>query len=413
MQQSPVGGSERGRPPSKISTSGRVAAVVTLTVAVLGGVAAGVVLVNRGDAAPDEAAPNSAGASSPAQSPTGSAQSPGLQPTVFPTPGPPSTAAPPPDLAAVFGRVRSGVVRVLASTCSATGIGSGFLTDARTAIVALGSVKQPVAVVVVVRGRSIPATVTSVSKDTGLATLQLARPVAGHHFALGAPPTVGQSVGVVGVPAAGSAPTLTKAAVTATDQRGSGLSGLFGLQGRADLGLSGAPVVDGSGAVVGIVVADKHETKLKAVPATTLDRARSERRDEGSCGKPKGPQIKTVIAGDAPKESKATLQRYFAGINTGDYDAVVDAFEPGTLRGARSEIERGFRSTYDFNIKIEEWQGQNVWVRFDSIFAAGRGPRSSLTCAHWSRVYVFGDSDGGTRIGRVENRPGIPLYRAC
>ena len=358
-------------------------------------------------------APNGTSASPSAQSPTGSAQSPGLQPTVFPKPARPNTATPPPDLRAVFGRVRSGVVRVLASTCSGTGIGTGFLTDARTAIVALGSVKRPAAVVVVVRGQPVPATVTSVSQDTGLARLRLARPVAGYHFAFGAAPTVGQSVGVVGVPVAGNAPTLTQAAVTATDQRGSGLSGLFGLQGRADLGLSGAPVVDGSGAVVGMVVADKDETKLKAVPATTLDRARTEPRDEGNCGKPKGPQIKTVIAGDAPKASKATLQRYFAGINTGNYDAVFDAFEPGTLRGSRSEIARGFRSTYDFHIKIEESQGQNVWVRFDSIFAAGRGPRSSLTCAHWSRVYVFGDSDGGTRIGRVENRPGIPLYRAC
>jgi hypothetical protein len=397
-----------------ISRSGRVTAVVALAVAVLGGVAAGVVLVNRGgDPAPDQAGPNSAGASSPGQSPTGSAQPPGLQPTVFPKPAQPNTATPPPDLTAVFGRVRSGVVRVLASTCSATGIGTGFLTDARTAIVAFGSIKQPVAVVVVVRGRSVPATVTSVSRDTGLAKLRLARPVAGYHFVLGAAPTVGQSVGVVGVPAAGNSPTLTAAAVTATDQRGSGLSGLFGLQGRADLGLSGAPVVDGNGAVVGMVVADKHETKLKAVPATTLGRARNESRDAGNCGKPKGPQIKTVITGDAPDASKATLQRYFAGINTGNYDAVFDAFEPGTLRGSRSKVEKGFRSTYDFNIKIEEWQGQNVWVRFDSIFAAGRGPRSSLTCARWSRVYVFGDSDGGTRIGRVENRPGIPLYRGC
>ncbi len=188
--------------------------------------------------------------------------------------------------------------------------------------------------------------------------------------------------------------------MTATGERGSGLSGLVALKGAADLGLSGAPVVDGSGVVVGMVVADEDETGLKAVPAPTLGRASPSAPDKGSCGRPMGPQIPTVITGDAPEAAKATLQRYFAGINTGDYDAVFDAFEPGTLRGSRSEIEQGFRSTYDFNIRIEAWQGPNVWVRFDSIFAAGRGPRRSLTCARWSRVFVFGE----TR--RDPDRPG-------
>ena len=393
--------------------SGRIVAVVALAVAVLAGVGAGVVLVNQGDPGPSAAGPGSTGTSPPATSPAGSDE-PSLDPTILPRPDPPTTASPPPDLAGVFARVRSGVVRVLASTCTGTGVGTGFLTDARTAVTALVSVDRAVAVVIVVRGRPIPATVRSVSPVTGLATLRLARPVAGYHLALGeAAPTVGQQVGVVGVPVASTAPKLTKVAVTATDERGSGLSGLVALKGSADLGLSGAPVVDGSGGVVGMVVADEDETGLKAVPAGTLDRAARKKPGKGSCGRPSGPQIPTVITGDAPEASKATLQRYFAGINTGDYDAVFDAFEPGTLKGSRSEIEKGFRSTYDFHIRIEAWQGQNVWVRFDSIFAAGRGPRSSLTCARWSRVFVFGDSDGGTRIGRVENRTGVPLFRAC
>ena len=387
--------------------------MVALAIAVLAGVGVGVVLVNRGDPALS-AAGQSTGASPPAQSPTGSAEASAAQPT-FPIPKPdrPNTATPPPDLASVFGRVRSGVVRVLASTCSGTGIGTGFLSDARTAVAALASVDKAVAVVVVVRGRPVPATVKSVSRKTGLATLRLARPVAGFHFELGAAPTVGQPVGVVGVPVAGTAPTLTKAEVTATGERGSGLSSLLVLKGSADLGLSGAPVVDGSGAVVGMVVADEDETGLKAVSATTLDRAATKKSDEGSCGRPKGPQIPTVITGDAPKALQATLQRYFSGINTGDYDAVFEAFEPGVLKGSRSRIEEGFRSTYDFNVRIVAWQGPNVWVRFDSIFAKGKGPRSALTCARWSRVFVFRESNGDARIRRVENHFGVPLFRAC
>jgi hypothetical protein len=223
--------------------------MVALAIAVLAGVGVGAVLVNRGDPALS-AAGQSTGASPPPQSPTGSAEASAAQPT-FPIPKPdqPNTTTPPPDLTAVFGRVRSGVVRVLASTCSGTGIGTGFLTDARTAVAALGSVDKAVAVVIVVRGRPVPATVKSVSRKTGLATLRLARPVAGYHLVLGAAPTVGQPVGVVGVPVAGTAPTLNKTEVSATGERGSGLSGLLVLKGAADLGLSGAPVVDGSGAV--------------------------------------------------------------------------------------------------------------------------------------------------------------------
>ena len=353
--------------------SGRIIAVVALAVAVLAGVGAGVVLVNRADPPPTAAGPDSTSTSPAATAPAGPGETPGLDPTELPKPDPPNTATPPPDLKGVYARVRSGVVRVLASTCTGTGVGSGFLTGPRTAIAALVSVDRAVAVVVLVRGRPIPATVSSVSPVTGLATLRLARAVAGYHFALSAAPTtsVGQPVGVVGLPVSQNSPSLTEAAVTATDARGSGLSGLLALEGSADLGLSGAPVVDGSGGLVGMVVADDDETTLKAVPAPTLDGAATKAPDKGRCGRPMGPQIPTAITGDAPKAAKATLQRYFAGINTGDYDAVFDAFEPGTLRGSRSEIEKGFRSTYDFNIRIEAWQGPNVWVRFDSIFAAG------------------------------------------
>ena len=120
-----------------------------------------------------------------------------------------------------------------------------------------------------------------------------------------------------------------------------------------------------------------------------------------------------MITGDAPKEWRSTLQRYFTGINTGDYDAVFDSFEPGVLRGSRSRIEEGYRSTYGFHVRISAWQGPNVWVQFDSIFGEGRGPRSNLTCARWSLVLIFRESDGRARISAVENRAGVPRYRPC
>ena len=263
----------------------------------------------------------------------------------------------------------------------------------------------------------MPAEVLSESRQVGYAVLRLTRAVPGYRFQ-GTPTAaqVGATLAVIGLDAARRVPTLRTAVVESTSAKTSGnrvsLSGLIGLSGAADPGLNGAPLVNGQGRVMGMIVAPEGERRLKAIPSSalfTLDGGDSP--DAGSCGKPLGPQIPTTIRGVAPAAVKTTLRRYFGGINTGDFDRVYAAVEPGVLRGSRSEVEKGFRSTYDFNIRIRAAQGPNAWVTFDSIFAPGRGPERKLTCARWSRVFIFNESGGRTRISRVENRG--PLYRAC
>ena len=306
---------------------------------------------------------------------------------------------------------------MFASTCSGTGIGTGFLLDSRTVLTALPTVARAVSVVVVVGGRPVPAVVQSESRQVGFAVLRLARGVPGHRFAdPPIAPQIGAKLAVVGLEAARRAPSLRMAVVDSLDAKTSGnrvsLSGLIGLDGAADLGLSGAPLLNGQGRVMGMIVAPEGERGLKAISSSalfTLDGGDSP--DPGSCGKPLGPQIPTTIRGVAPAAVKTTLRRYFGGINSGDFDKVYAAVEPGVLSGSRSEVEKGFRSTYDFNIRIRAAQGPNAWVSFDSIFASGFGPKRKLTCARWSRVFIFSESGGRTRISRVENRG--PLYRAC
>ena len=78
--------------------------------------------------------------------------------------------------------MRSGTVRVLASTCSGTGIGTGFLLDSRTVLTALPTVARAVSVAVVVDGKPVPATVQAESRSVGFASLRLSRAVPGHHF---------------------------------------------------------------------------------------------------------------------------------------------------------------------------------------------------------------------------------------
>ena len=402
-----------------------VIAALALAVAVVLGVGVGYVVVNGGVGGADVAGPtpsSSVSASSTAPTEPSTAQPSTLPTFDVPTATgqPPATAtpAPPPaDYPATFDRVRSGTVRVFASTCSGTGIGTGFLIDDRTVITALPTVARAVSVAVVVDGRPVPAVVQAESRQVGYTVLRLARAVAGHRFEdTPAAAQVGATLAVIGVEAARRAPTLRTAVVESTDAKASGnrvsLSGLLGLSGAADPGLSGAPLVNGEGRVMGMIVTPEGESRLKAIPASalfTLDGGESP--DAGSCSKPLGPQIPTTIRGDAPAAVKTTLRRYFGGINTGDFDRVYAAVEPGVLRGSRRQVEKGFRSTYDFTIRIRAAQGPNAWVTFDSIFAAGSGPERKLTCARWSRVFVFNESGGRTRISRVENRG--PLYRAC
>ena len=341
-----------------------------------------------------------------------------LGPTEAPTIG--TTTAPSGDFPAVFDRVGSGTVRVLASTCSGTGIGTGFLLDERTVLTALPTVARAVSVAVVVDGKPVPATVQVESRGVGFAALRLARAVAGHHFEP-APttPKPGDTVGIIGLPGQQRASALRTATVVATDATTSGnrvsVKGMVGLSGAADRGLSGAPMVDGAGRAIGMVVAPRGEKQAQGRPRDRpVHPGRRRQPRAGPLRQALGSASSTTITGDAPAAIRATLQRYFDGINTGDIDAVYAVFEPGVLKGSRSTTEKGFRSTYDFNIRIRASQGPNAWVTFDSIFARGKlTAKPAYSCARWSRVFIFSETNGRTRISRVEDYEGDPLFRRC
>ena len=173
-------------------------------------------------------------------------------------------------------------------------------------------------------------------------------------------------------------------------------------------------MVDGSGGVVGMVVADEDETGLKAMPGPAPWTGPPQAPDEGRCGRPMGPRIPTVITGDAPTGRRATLQRYFAGINTGDYDAVFDAFEPGVLQGVAQRRSR----RVPLHVRLQHHASRPGRARtcgYGSTRSSpqGRGPRSVADLRPLVAGVRLHDSDGGTRISRVENRTGVPLFRRC
>ena len=159
-----------------------VVAALALAVAVVLGAGVGYVVVNRSDPGPGVASPTPAGSASSSAVPTGTASTgiaepsttglptlglPTEQPTGTGGPTASSTPAPPPaDYPATFDRVRSGTVRIFASTCSGTGIGTGFLIDSRTVLTALPTVARAVSVVAVV-GRTPGAGGGAVGEPAG------------------------------------------------------------------------------------------------------------------------------------------------------------------------------------------------------------------------------------------------------
>jgi len=249
----------------------------------------------------------------------------------------------------------------------------------------------------------------------GLAVLLLSAAVPGHAFTAGdAQLPVGSWVGVVGRPLS-SGVTLSSHQVTATGKTAAGAVGLALLNGAGDPGLIGSPLIDAKGRVIGMIVPGAG-TELLAVPGAAVKAAAAEpantKPKKASCGKPLGHEIETTLAGDAPAAVRATLQRYFSAINSGDYDAAYGQLGPGARIVSKARAAKGWRSTHDFNIQIRAAAGSEAWVSFDSIFAAGIGPPGTTTCARWSLVYTFIDSGGKTLINRVEAHGG-PLYKPC
>jgi hypothetical protein len=400
--------------------SGAATAGIALGVAAVFGVLAGVVVNAAGLTLPFIPGASGTGPTREPSTVPRSAQPSGFsaEPSVDTTLDPSqSSSVPtkPPDFNRAFAQVKSGVLRVIASTCAGSGISSGFLVGKRIVVTALGAVAEPAAIVARIGKRPVPATLVASDPKRGLAVLLLSAAVPGHVFsAADAPLAAGSWVGVVGRPLASGA-ALSSHQVTATGKTAGGVAGLVVLDGAGDPGLIGAPLIDPKGRVIGMIVPGQ-SAELLAVPGAALKAAAANpanaKPKKASCDKPLGHEVETTLAGDAPAAVRATLLRYFSAINSGDYDTAYDQLGPAARGVSRARAARGWRSTHDFNIQIRAAAGSEAWVTFDSIFAAGKGPPGTTTCARWSLVYTFLESGGKTLINRVEGHGG-PLYKPC
>nr|WP_239579419.1 serine protease [Microlunatus panaciterrae] len=353
----------------------------------------------------------------PSQNPTASADG-----SASPTADKSSPAAPassltpaPPDFPAVFALVRSGVVRVLASTCDGTGVGTGFLVGDRTVVTSLQSVSQAVATVVVTSSGPVVARVTSTDQTHGVAVLTLDDSVSGYHFTVkAAQPKVGEAVGVVGLPSRRRAADLSVTTVSSVDESAATssrrYSGLARVTGSADPGLGGAPVVDGDGAVIGMIFAHPEVKGRVLMPGGAIRKSitapSGAKAKTGHCRHPKGDPRQTVITGGSGRLTRL-LQAYFGGLNDADYQQAYNQLGPKITRtGSLKDFEPGWVSSYDFNIVVRSSSSGRAWVTFDSIFAQGRGPKGTTTCARWSLDYTLTSSNGRLLINGANKHAG-------
>jgi hypothetical protein len=364
-------------------------------------------------------------ASKPAAAGTQSASAPLAK--VSPTPQPTTPEpTPQPNFVASSAMIAPSVVRVVASTCRGTGVGTAFWVSESTLVTSFHSVAEAVAVAVVdVSGTAVPATVVGVDAESGIALLEVDSGASGEPVQIASTaPAQGDWVASVGMPSRRSDLRTSVSRVVETNialsQKGVATAGLAKLSGGLDVGLGGAPVVDSAGSVVGAVFAVPSRDERLVLPAPALqagiDAAQSSGSPElGNCDLPTGPHSQTQISGDAPAAMVRGLKAYFEGINAGDYVKAYDAlgWRYHDADSSLDDFAPGWVSTYDFNIQIQsaENDGEHrAWVTFDSIFAEGKGPGPGLTCARWSLDYRFvrdGDRleinankahDGGSRF---------------
>lgn len=365
-----------------------------LTVAVVLGVVTAIVVNVSGRAGPQPSPALPPTPASPSANPTPSASTRPPTPTPTPTPrrAPTPTPTPKVDYAKVAAAVRSGVVGVLASTCRpgpVTGIGAGALISDTEVLTSWPTAAYAVSVVVLVDRIPVPATVVAADPAAGVARLKLARTVSGHHFAVSGADLVGATAHLLVLDPRHQQTAWVRQAKTAGPGSGKVADQTYTLPQLApDTGVmpGGAPVLDPTGRLAGMALALDARAGALVLGHSALAKAITMRGGVPAtdCGAPRGPTGDLGTAGNVT----SPFTTYFRAINDGDYaKAYGELSTKNRAHVPRQQAYDGWKSSYDFNVRVHRRTGSTAWVSFDSIFANGLGPEPGITCAHWVLNY--------------------------
>ncbi|HHV22229.1 MAG TPA: trypsin-like peptidase domain-containing protein [Propionibacterium sp.] len=271
-----------------------------------------------------------------------------------PTPPPPATSTPgttdpvppdqlePPELPAdgpyaEIARVAaSGTHRIVATTCTGTGVGTAFQFGTEGRLVTSARAVSGARSIAVLSGdRVVPATVAKIDAVSGVALLKPEAPLAGHTFELGTRLlAVNDEVALLGWTTESQHPArgrlrvavgkITEAGLTVESPDGRHPE-VRRMAGEFDPGLAGSPVVGEDGRLLGVVLQNAAgQTEVQVAGLDTVADPLLGPTGLPSAMEPcvaaAGPQIVTTVGGQAPDGARTTLAQWFGALNAGDWD---------------------------------------------------------------------------------------------
>ena len=326
----------------------------------------------------------------------------------------------PENLAAIYKKVQSGVVRIETVGCTDSGVGTGFLLSP-TLVATVEHVVHESEVISLIDGdQRTTGTVIGLDPARDLALVRADRPISGYHFDWStAAPSVGDSVAAIGFPIGGPI-TLTHGAISGLDRKitveGTPRAGMIETDTPINPGNSGGPLLASDGSVVGLVDALETDANgiayavpaAQAAPADRTWTRSPQDQPAANCDDPLGP---TQQQADIPSEPSSgvtsgqlngiisTFEFYFNGINSGNYAQAFEALTPEEQAGGEGIFADGVSTSYDSNFQlfgsqVVDSRTINVGLAFNSIQRSDKGPDGD-TCDNWTLVFTMSQQDNG------------------
>lgn len=343
----------------------------------------------------------------------------------------PTPSSPPPTFASLYQHDVSGVVRVDATTCSGSGVGSGFLLSPTLVATAAHVVDGALSIGLTQGGRTIVGHVIGIDDSVDAALVQTAVPLAGNLFSLAtSEPPVGTLVGVIGFPEGGPV-SFSQGSISGLDRtiavNGRPRTGLIQTDAALNPGNSGGPILLVDGTVVALADAVNSTAAgiAYAVPAPAAAPLLAAWEAAPApplvphCSNALGPSTFGDVAntGGAPPGVLATLNIYFEAIDSGDYSTAYAQLAPNVQATTTEDrFAASDATTFDYNITVTGASTVNpstelVDVSFTSLQSAAQGPNGD-ECDDWTLEYSMINSGGSWLISAAKGQGGV-AHESC